>query len=89
MRLLFIVFLLFGFYGTPRVYGQQLIPVSPVPYQTAWQVPQTILVPQTTMVPYQLEQSQVIRREYATPLRDLLLGRYRMQHIYRPQQVQQ
>jgi hypothetical protein len=87
MKTAFVVFLLFGFYGSADVFGVDptRLPQQPV---TVMPVPQVILVPRTTMVPYQLDRTEVIRREFRTPVRDWFLGRYRINNYYRSQ-VQQ
>lgn len=89
MRLAFVTFLMLAFYGSTDCFGQP--PTYTVPRWYTPQVyapsvyapPPTIYVPQVQMVPYQLERTEVIPREYATPLRDLLFGRWRMQHVYK------
>lgn len=48
--------------------------------------PQQIYVPQVTYQPYQLQSTQVQERVYRTPLRNLLFGKYRVQHQYAPVQ---
>jgi hypothetical protein len=85
MKTAFVVFLLFGIYGSADVFG---VDPARLPQQTVVMAPQVILVPRTTMVPYQLDRTEVIRREFMTPVRDWLLGRYRINSYYRPQ-VQQ
>jgi len=90
IRFLFIVFLLFGFYGSAKVFGQDInatfyrvparatIPIAAAP-------PQVLLVPQVQMVPFVYDRTEVIQRQYRTPLRDVLFGRYRINQFYSPQ----
>ena len=78
MKTWFIVLLLFGFCGTASVYG-----VDPTRSRVA--PPQVIMRPQVTMVPYEHLRTDIIRREFRTPLRDWLIGRERVRHIYAPQ----
>ena len=91
MRLWYIVFLLFGFYGTPSVFGQELQPPvisQPSPVYVAPCVgclPQVIYRPQIQLVPYLYQNSTVRQMEYPTPLRNLFFGRYRINHYYQPQ----
>ena len=94
-KLLFITFLLFAFYGSSwrTCQGQTLqVPAAPVYVQPAYAVPYyvppVIYQPQIQWVPYQLDRTEVMQRDYRTPIRDLFFGRYRVQHYYRPQ-VQQ
>lgn len=89
---LFIVFLLFAFYGTPRVMGvdpgvyQVPLYQAPQVYQRQFYAPpQTIFLPRIEMVPYNLQRSEVSPIQYPTPIRDLLFGRYRIKHYYVPQ----
>ena len=100
MRLLFVTFLLFAFYGTDRVFGQDLQKPSPVPYQAGCigcvpvvpvmpMAPAVIYQPQVVYQPYQYMGSALYERRYATPFRNALFGRYRGYHYYSPMQVQQ
>lgn len=86
MKLLFITFLAFAFGYSARCYGQQVMQPSPVPYPVAVPVyaPPVVYVPQVIYQPYQYDRTEVIRREYRTPLRDWFLGRYRINHYYAP-----
>ena len=56
-------------------------PVAVVPVQ-----PPTVYVPQVTYKPYQYQGTAVYRKNYHTPLRTLLFGRYRATHFYAPVQ---
>ena len=98
----FVIFLLFGFYGDSwSCHAQTFMPPSPVAaapiYQSAVPVYQApcigcvvpqIYLPQVQYVPYQYQGSQVVERQFATPIRNALFGRYRAYHYYAPQ-VQQ
>jgi hypothetical protein len=44
--------------------------------------PQRIYQPQIEYKPLDYQGSKIYRREYATPLRDMLFGRYRIYHQY-------
>ena len=90
MPILFVTFLLFAFYGTDRVWGQEPIrmPVAVAPVicpNCVPVVPQALYQPQIQLVPYQYQRTEVMPRDYRTPLRDLFLGRYRINHYYTPQ----
>lgn len=93
MRSLFVTFLLFAFYGTPKVYGQELVyplPSQQMIYQPSYQslypptMPQRLYVPQVQMIPYDYQRTEVTRRLYRTPFRDLLFGRYKIYDYYAP-----
>ena len=78
----FVTFLLFAFYGNDRVFGQTLqVPAVPIYVQPAYAIPYyappVIYQPQVQWVPYQYQGSQVYRRYYRTPVRNLLFGKYR------------
>ena len=93
---LFITFLLFAFYGDSwRCHAQGLVipqvqvaPVYQVPAYQVYQPAPMIYVPQVQMIPYQYDRTEVYRREYRTPLRDALFGRYRAYNFYSPVQPQ-
>ena len=92
IKIAFVTFLLMAFYGTPRCMAQPPITfpaVTPgqIVVAPAYRVvaPQTILVPQVQMIPYQLQRVEVQPRFYSTPVRNWLWGRYRINSIYAPQ----
>lgn len=83
MKTWFVVFLLFGFYGTANVFGVD--PTRVRVTRVIAPVPQTIFVPQIQVVPYEHVRTEVAPIVYPTPLRDLLFGRQRVTHVFSPQ----
>lgn len=70
--------------GQEPVQVQTITPMLWRPHVYYVPAPQ-IYVPQVQLVPYQYQGTQVYERQYATPIRDLFFGRYRIQHQYAPQ----
>jgi hypothetical protein len=66
----------------------QVAPVYQVPAHQVYAPAPMIYVPQVYYQPYQYNRTEVYRREYRTPLRDLLFGKYRQIDYYRPVQPQ-
>ena len=91
MKTLFVTFLLFAFYGSARVYGQEFAgtgtPVvvyqAPLVVQYLQVYPPVVYRPQVQMVPYQLQ--RVEATPWRTPLRSMLFGPMRMTPVYAPQ----
>jgi len=93
MRLMFLIFILFGVYGSNwRIAQGQVVAPMPVVVYPAYPVyvpaQQVIYRPYVQMVPYQYQGSSVHQIQYPTPLRDLLFGKYRIDHYYAPQMNQ-
>lgn len=62
-----------------------MLPARPsAPMIRGLPVPDTLWVPRVEYQPYQYDGSRVWERRYSTPFRNLLFGRWRVDHYYRP-----